>query len=76
MTRGTHRLPGLDVDPESMLAAAWTYKEREDDEHLDKTTYRIHSRDGIRVCITPMILPVATYLLADIESGVSHLVHR
>ncbi len=53
------------------LGPDWASFAREDSEDADKDVYRVHSnKRGINVWITPLILPVMTQLLRDINARV------
>ncbi|KAI0743929.1 hypothetical protein C8Q80DRAFT_1355680 [Daedaleopsis nitida] len=77
LTRDTSRicryseyLPS-DIDEElaARLASVWSQSVYDDNESVDKTTFRIRSKDGIQAWITPLILPALGQLLSDLGSN-------
>ncbi|KAH9929533.1 uncharacterized protein BXZ73DRAFT_47994 [Epithele typhae] len=58
-----------DVLPMAALPTVWTDADRDDPEDGNKSVFRVHSKDGVIVWITPLVLPVISYLLADLVSS-------
>ena len=71
MTRSSsdHSLHG-DVVPASFFANTWTTAAEDDVEDLDKTTFRVHSKHGFRLWLTPLIFPAISRLLMDLRATV------
>lgn len=68
--RGSAQAPFAAVG--TVLGPDWSGAGREDKEELNKDTFRLRSRRGIILWITPLILPVASQLLRDINARVCY----
>ncbi|KAI0762082.1 hypothetical protein BD413DRAFT_680921 [Trametes elegans] len=58
-----------DTAPGMLPLSGWQTLCCEEREDEDKTIYRIHSKHGVNLWITPLILPVVTHLLQDVYSS-------
>ncbi|KAI0368271.1 hypothetical protein BV20DRAFT_969313 [Pilatotrama ljubarskyi] len=74
LTRDAPRLHSCWGRPTGLMSESFSGPEphltgRQDAEGLDKSTYRLRSKHGIDIWITPLILPAMTQLLMDIQSS-------
>ncbi|KAI1795480.1 hypothetical protein LXA43DRAFT_1178514 [Ganoderma leucocontextum] len=62
-----HSLHG-DVVPVPLFAATWNAAAEDDVEDFDKTAYRLHSKHGVHLWATPLIMPAVGQLLMDLSA--------
>ncbi|OSD07084.1 hypothetical protein PYCCODRAFT_793525 [Trametes coccinea BRFM310] len=69
-----YRSPGQEASAtdalvDSALGPAWRVPMCQDRQDIDRTTYRMRSKRGVIVWLTPLILPVVAQLLEDISTS-------
>ncbi|KAI0663325.1 hypothetical protein C8Q70DRAFT_1102776 [Cubamyces menziesii] len=58
-----------DVTHGTVIGPSWRGFACEESEDVDMSTYRMRSKRGFRIWVTPLVLPAATQLLKDISSS-------